>query len=133
VQVNLNVFDGGAAKSRATQQEEDIAIAETQFADTKNDLRLEVEQAYASLQSNLRNVNTAQSSVQLAQESLELARLRFSAGIGTQLDITSAEASLTQSRGNLIAAILDYNRAIASIQRATSYTQPITDVTPLGG
>ncbi|WP_299403756.1 TolC family protein [Acaryochloris sp. IP29b_bin.148] len=133
VQVSINFFDGKAAKSRAAQQEENIAIAETQFADTKNLLRFEVEQAYANLQSNLRNINTAQSSVELAKESLALARLRFGAGIGTQLDITSAETSLTQSRGNLIAAILDYNRALVALQRATSYAQPISGVTPPGG
>lgn len=133
LQVSINFFDGNAAKSRAAQQEENIAIADTQFADTKNDLRFEVEQAYASLTSNLRNINTAQSSVQLAEESLALARLRSTAGIGTQLDVTSAETSLTQARGNLIAAILDYNRALIALQRATSYAQPVSGVTPPGG
>lgn len=133
LQVSINFFDGKAAKSRAAQQEENIAIAETQFADTKNDLRFEVEQAYANLTSNLRNINTAQSSVQLAEESLALARLRSSAGIGTQLDVTTAETALTQARGNLIAAILDYNRALIALQRATSYTQPVSGVTPPGG
>lgn len=133
LQVSINFFDGNAAKSRAAQQEENIAIAETQFADTKNDLRFEVEQAYANLSSNLRNINTAQSSVQLAEESLALARLRSSAGIGTQLDVTSAEASLTQAKGNLVAAVLDYNRALIALQRATSYVQPVSGVTPPGG
>lgn len=133
LQVSINFFDGKAAKSRAAQQEESIAIAETQFADTKNDLRFEVEQAYSDLQSNLRNINTAQSSVQLAEESLALARLRSSAGIGTQLDVTSAETSLTQAKGNLIAAILNYNRALISLQRATSFAQPVSGVTPPGG
>lgn len=133
LQVSINFFDGKAAKSRAAQQEESIAIAETQFADTKNDLRFEVEQAYSDLQSNLRNINTAQSSVQLAEESLALARLRSSAGIGTQLDVTSAENSLTQAKGNLISAILNYNRALISLQRATSYAQPVSGVTPPGG
>lgn len=133
LQVSINFFDGGAAKSRAAQQEENIAIAETQFADTKNDLRFEVEQAYADLQSNLRNINTAQSSVQLAEESLALARLRSSAGIGTQLDVTSAENSLTQAKGNLISAILNYNRALIALQRATSFAQPVSGVTPPGG
>ena len=133
LQVTINFFDGKAAKSRATQQEENIAIAETQFADTKNDLRFEVEQAYASLQSNLRNINTAQSSVQLAEESLALARLRSRAGIGTQLDVTSAENSLTQAKGNLVSSILNYNRALIALQRATSFAQPVSGVTPLGG
>jgi OMF family outer membrane factor len=122
LQVNWNFFDGGVAKARAAQQEENIIIAETQFADTKNMLRFQVEQAYNSLQANFKNIDTATQTVDQAEESLRLARLRFQAGIGTQLDVSTAEADLTQAQGNLLSAILDYNRALASLQRATSYT-----------
>lgn len=124
-QVNWNFFDGKAAKAQADQQDTAIAIAETQFADTKNTLRFQVEQAYSDLQSNFKNIDTASKTVSQAEESLRLARLRFQAGIGTQLDITTAQTDLTQAQGNLLSAILDYNRALALIQRATSYRQPI--------
>jgi outer membrane factor, OMF family len=122
-QVNWNFFDGGAAKAQAAQEDDNIAIAETQFSDTKNILRFQVEQAYSNLQSNFKNISTASNTVNQAQESLRLARLRFQAGIGTQLEITTAETDLTQAQGNLLSAILDYNRALALIQRATSYQQ----------
>ncbi len=124
-QVTWNFFDGGAAKAQAAQEDENIAIAETQFADTKNNLRFQVEQAYSNLQSNLKNIEASSKTVDQAQESLRLARLRFQAGIGTQLEITTAETDLTQAQGNLLSAILDYNRALALIQRATSYKQEI--------
>lgn len=124
-QVTWNFFDGGAARAQASQEEENLAIAEVQFADTKNALRFEVEQAYSNLQANLENISTASDTVEQAEESLRLARLRFQAGIGTQLDITTAEADLTQAQGNRLSAILDYNRALALIQRATSYQQPL--------
>lgn len=125
-QLNWNFFDGGAAKALARQEDENIAIAETQFADTKNALRFQVEQAYSTLQSNFKSIETSANTVEQATESLRLARLRFQAGIGTQLDITTAQADLTQAQGNYLSAILDYNRALALIQRATSYRQPPT-------
>ena len=53
-----------------------------------------------------------------AQENLELARLRFQAGVGTQTDVLIADRDLTQARVNRLNAIIDYNRALASIQRA---------------
>ena len=101
IMVSLNVFDGGAAKAAAAQEDENIAIAQTQFADTKNQLRFSVEQAYSTLLANFENIGTALRSVDRARENLRLAQLRFQAGIGTQLDITSAQADLTQSEGNL--------------------------------
>ncbi|NJK40734.1 MAG: TolC family protein [Acaryochloridaceae cyanobacterium SU_2_1] len=126
LQLSLNLFDGDAAKARAAQQEENIAIAQTQFADTKNAVRLEIEQAYISLETNFRNIETARRSVALATESLKLAQLRTTSGIGTQLDVITAETALTQAQGNQLAAVLDYNRALVALQRATSYAQPIS-------
>lgn len=126
VQFSMSLFDGGAARASARQQEDNVAIAETQFAATKNQIRFQVEQAYATLESSFANIQTAQAAVEQAEESLRLARLRFQAGVGTQLDVTSAEADLTQAAGNRLAAIIAYNRALASLQRAVSAYQPLT-------
>lgn len=118
--VNWNLYDGGAAKARARAQSANIAISETNFADTRNQVRFEVEQAYSNLQSNLANIQTASVALEQAREALRLARLRFQAGVGTQTDVISAENDLTQAEGNRVTAILDYNRALASLTRAIS-------------
>ena len=117
---NLNLFDGGASKGRAQQSEVDTEIAETQFSSTRNQIRFQVEQAYSQLESNLENVQTSEAALNQARESLRLARLRFQAGVGTQLEVLDAENALTQAEGNRINAILDYNRALASLQRAVT-------------
>ncbi|MFB8787384.1 MAG: TolC family protein [Potamolinea sp.] len=113
-----NFFDGGAAKSRAQQSLTDIAIAENNFAAVRNQVRLDVEQAYFDLTSNRQNIERAKFALERAQQSLRLARLRFSAGVGTQADVITQQTELTRSRGNLLNAILDYNRALAAMQRA---------------
>lgn len=120
VQANWRLFDGGAARARANQQRSNIAIAETQFAQQRDQTRFEVEQAYSNLQSNLQNVNTATGALEQARESLRLARLRFQAGVGTQTEVIDAETALTRAEGNRVQAILDYNRALASLQRSVT-------------
>lgn len=122
--VRWNLYDGGAARSRARAEEANIAIAETNFADTRNQVRFEVEEAYSNLQSNLANIQTASVALEQAREALRLARLRFQAGVGTQTDVISAENDLTEAEGNRVSAILDYNRALANLQRAISTGQP---------
>ena len=117
VQASLNLFDGGAAKARAAQAKTNIRIAETQFAEQRNQIRFQVEQAFSTRLSNLENVQTAQAALEQAKEALRLARLRFQAGVGTQTDVINAENDLTRSEGNRIRAILDYNRALAELQR----------------
>lgn len=118
--VRWNLFDGGAAQSRAAQREADVAIAETQFANTRNQVRLQVEQSYYNLQSNLENIQTASVALEQATEALRLARLRFQAGVGTQTEVIDAETELTRAEGNRVRAIIDYNRALASLQRSIS-------------
>ncbi|MEI1375097.1 TolC family protein [Nostoc sp. UHCC 0926] len=120
VQATLNLYDGGAARARADQSKANIAIAETQFAEQRNQIRFQVEQAYSTQQSSLENVQTANTALEQAREALRLARLRFQAGVGTQTDVINSENDLTQAEGNRVRAILDYNRALAQLQRSVT-------------
>jgi len=118
-----NFFDGGAARSRAQQERTNIAIAETRFADQRNQVRFDVEQAFFDLNANKENIQTATFALTQAQESLRLARLRFQAGVGTQADVITQQTELTRARGRRLTAILDYNRALAALQRAVTNLQ----------
>jgi OMF family outer membrane factor len=120
VQATLNLYDGGAARAQAAQAKANIAIAETQFSEQRNQIRFQVEQAYFSQQSSLTNVQTANIALEQATEALRLARLRFQAGVGTETDVISSENDLTQAEGNRVAAILGYNKALAQLQRSVT-------------
>ena len=124
--VGLNLqwrlFDGGAARAGADQAETDAEISETQFANQRNLIRFNVEQAYYQLESNQNNISTATREVELAEESLRLARLRFQAGVGTQTDVIDAQTQLTTARGNLLSSIIDYNQSYVDLQRQVSNT-----------
>ncbi|AFZ12550.1 outer membrane efflux protein [Crinalium epipsammum PCC 9333] len=118
--VTWNFLDGGAARARAQQERINQAIAETSFADVSNQVRLQVEQGFFNLNSSRENIQTASVALEQATKSLELARLRFNAGVGTQTDVITAQTELTRARGNRLRAIIDYNRGLASLQRAIS-------------
>ncbi|MBK4729049.1 TolC family protein [Oxynema sp. CENA135] len=113
-----NLYDGGAAKARAAQEEKNIEIAENRFTSQRNQIRTQVEQAYYNLQSNFRNIQTANIALDQARESLRLARLRFQAGVGTQTEVLDAETELTRAENNRLQAIVRYNRALASMRRS---------------
>ncbi|MHC5597401.1 MAG: TolC family protein [Nostoc sp.] len=121
IEGSLTLFDGGAAKAKAAQSRANIAIAETQFASQRDQIRFNVEQYYFQLQSNLKNVQTSSLALTQAREALSLARLRFQAGVGTQTEVISAENDLTTAEGNRVAAILNYNIALANLQTSVTY------------
>ncbi|MEM9152089.1 MAG: TolC family protein [Cyanobacteria bacterium P01_F01_bin.3] len=119
-QLNWLLVDGGAAQARARQQEANADIAEERFSEQLDQVRFEVEQAYFTLRSNEENVRTARTAITQATTALELANLRLDAGVGTQLDVLTAQSELTEAEGNWVSAALGYNRALASLQRAVS-------------
>ncbi|MEH2397709.1 TolC family protein [Nostoc sp.] len=118
---NVSLFDAGVAKARADQSRANIGIAESQFASQRDQIRFDVEQYYSQLQSNLNNVQTSSVALNQAREAVNLARLRFQAGVGTQTEVIDAENDLTRAEGNRVAAILDYNRALANLQRSVTF------------
>jgi outer membrane protein TolC len=123
VRASLNLYDGGDANARARQAKIGIAVAETNFANTRNQIRLQVEEAYNNLSSNRENINTATTALGQAKEALRLAQLRFKAGVGTQTEVIAAENDLTRADGSRTTAIINYNRALVSLQRAVFSTQ----------
>jgi outer membrane factor, OMF family len=124
VQISLNVFDGGNVRSQVKQLDATIGQITQQFAQFKESIRFEVEESYFNLKANEANIETANQSLITAQESLRLADLRLKAGVGTIQEITRAQADLTQAQGNLVGAILGYNRSLESLKRATGYVAP---------
>jgi outer membrane protein TolC len=119
-QLNWRLFDGGAASAGAAQSDLDIQTDEAEFENARNDIRVQVEEAYYTLVANQANIDTASVAVNQAQEALELATLRFNAGVGTQLDVLTATRELAEAEGNLVTAVLDYNRALARLERSVS-------------
>ncbi len=122
--VNWTIFEGGAAQARADQRALEGAIADRRFEETRGAIRLEVEQAFFSLEANQQNISTARLALEQAREALRLARLRFEAGVGTQLEVITAQSALTEAEVNLVRAILGYNRALAALERAVSNLPP---------
>lgn len=119
-QFSMSLFDGGTARAQARQRELDGEIAEQQFSENADQIRFDVEQSFFNLVSNKENIATSEIAVAQAQEALSLANLRLQAGVGTQLDVLTAQSELTQAESNNVTAILGYNRALAAMQRAVS-------------
>ncbi|MDJ0658570.1 MAG: TolC family protein [Crocosphaera sp.] len=114
------LFDGGRAFAGARAAERRIDQANIQFANLRNEIRFEVEDAYYSLIANRENIGSTRQNVATREEALRLARLRFQAGVGTQRDVINAQRDLSTARGNFLEAIIQYNQSLNALQRAVS-------------
>lgn len=116
---NWKLFDGGAARSLYRQYKQKAQENEYKFSDERNRLRFEVEKTYYELINSNRNILTQSKTVFSARESLRLARLRFSAGVSTQLEVQQTQRDFTQAEQAWAEAIADYNINLFRLRRFT--------------
>lgn len=78
----------------------------------------EVFSAYYALKTATRSVHTSEDLVASAQESNEVALGRYRAGVGTFLDLLSAQTALAEARAQQVQARLNWNVYLAQLARA---------------
>jgi outer membrane protein TolC len=97
-----NFFDSGRTAAQVQQAQLGAERAEASLAATRRTAAIEIQTTAQSLQTAQERVAVTQQGLQAAIEGLKLAKLRFNAGVGTGLEVTSALASLSQAQGAYI-------------------------------
>jgi len=117
VQFQWNLFDGNATKARVHQARAQLRQAKWALEDIRQEIETGLLSDYASYQEALALLDASGQVVGQAEESLRLARARYDAGTGTQLDINDAEVALTQARSNRAEAAYAHATASARLRR----------------
>jgi outer membrane protein TolC len=113
-----SVFDAGLTKSKVKQSEAGLQKAEYTAKQTRDKVALAVRQMYLNMTAAEKNIETAKYTVDQAEEDFKIAQVRYSSGVGTNLDVMDAELSLTQAKNNYIRALYDYNVSKANLDKA---------------
>ena len=118
------LFDAGSARGavRVAQAQRDIAA--NQLEQVRQQIRLDVEQAYNTRAVNQQAAGLAQAAVTAAQVNYDAAVAARQEGIGTVLDITTAQATLTQAESQYVTAVYNFYIADAQLQRALGQNDP---------
>ncbi len=117
-QANWNLFDGLNTQGKVREARAREERAEVAEADATRQIELEVRTAYSSFVEAREVLDATEKVVEQAEEALRLATSRYEAGTGTQLDVLTAETSLTEARTTKNGALRDYAVALAQLERA---------------
>ena len=98
--------------------EEAVDEARAALAAKKAEVEYSVREAFLSIKEAEERVNLAARAVEQAEEALRLAKLRYSAGLSTSLEVMAAELALTQTQNARLQAIYDHNLAKANFRAA---------------
>ncbi len=117
ISASWNVFDGGITDSQIHAANAAVVRAQEVAAQTREQIQLDVQSYFLQLRAAEKNISTTQQSVTLAEENYKIAQVRYSAGVGTNLDVMDASEKLTEARSNYFTALYNYNTAKASLDR----------------
>ncbi len=121
---SVPIFDGGVARARMKEARGSVAGAVISKRQAIDQVTLEVEQAYLSVNESQQRVSVADQSLKQASEAFALAKVRYTAGVSAHagisplLELSDAQSALTLAESNQVNALYDYNSAQARLDRA---------------
>ena len=135
VTVNLPIFTGFDTTYRVRAAEAQVDLKAAQLDRLKNQVALDVWKAYQSLTTATQSLKTTLDLVASAEQSERVALGRYKAGVGTVLDLLTAQSALASARLQRIQAALDwyvFRATLAQSMGALDYTllQPAAEGRP---
>src|SRR6266498_44677 len=127
INATWNIFDGHATKGRmqATRARREAAVQA--LAAARRTVASEVRSAFFDLQQAGRVLENETRNVQTADETLDMAKGNFAAGLGTQLDVLQAAADVARTRTTRLSAIYLHNVALARLAHACASSAEALD------
>lgn len=118
--VSFTIFDGFRRKGDVDQRQAEFRQAQLGRQQAEDDITLEVEQAYDRLIQAKKALDIQGATIAAAEEGLKIATVRYESGVGTQLEVLSAQSALTQARSVQAQALFSFRVARAGLKRATT-------------
>jgi outer membrane protein len=111
VQITIPLFEGFASGYRTAEAkaQADAQSAELQGAELQ--VSLDVWKSYQSLQTDTTNLDNSKYLLEDAQRSLEIARGRYKAGVGTITELLSAQTALADAQRQRVLALSKWRTA----------------------
>ncbi|WCM21931.1 TolC family protein [Paraburkholderia bryophila] len=111
IQVTVPLFEGFASGYRVAQAQAQSDAQEADVQDAELQVSLDVWKSYQSLQTDTANLGNSKDLLADAQRSLDIARGRYKAGVGTFTELLNAQMALTDAQKQRVLAVSKWRRA----------------------
>ncbi|MBN1547527.1 MAG: TolC family protein [Syntrophaceae bacterium] len=117
--LNIPIFSGFLIENQISESKANIDVLAANVESLKQQIRLEVDQAFSNLREANSRIDTTELTVRQAKENLDLAEGRYASGVGSPIEVTDALLALSNARTSYISSLADYRNALAALERAT--------------
>ncbi|NCC36147.1 MAG: TolC family protein, partial [Chloroflexia bacterium] len=118
VRAEIPIFDGLQTRGKVQQARAQLRQAELHYEDTISQVRLEIAQAEADIETARRLVDALAQNVAEAEESLQLARRAYEEGLQEQIDVITAQLALMNSKHRHATALYQQTMAQRALELA---------------
>ncbi len=117
------IFQGGRIHGDNLVADSLLASAKQRLEDLRASIDQEVRDAFLDLQATTQEVSVEKNAVQLATETLQQSRDRFTSGVTDNIEVVQAQESLADANDAYIASLYLYNVAKISLARAIGFAE----------
>jgi outer membrane protein TolC len=127
VSLNIPIFSGLQRSYRLQQAKLNLMKIENNFTSLKSGIDLEVKQAAISYLNAIKTLESQRANSGLAANIARITKIKYEQGVGSNLEVIEAEASLKESQINYYNAL--YDALIAKVDLDKAYGKLIPETT----
>jgi outer membrane protein TolC len=105
--LSVPIISGGIKLYQVRNAKLEILKTQNNLINLRNGISLEVEQAQTIYRNGLKSLENQNRNMELAQEVLRVTKIKYEQGVGSSIEVTTAETSLKESQNNYINALYD--------------------------
>jgi outer membrane protein TolC len=119
----IPIFAGGRAHADTLEAESTLRQSRQQLENLRAQIDYDVRSALLDLAAAADQVEVARSSLDLANQTLDQARDRFTAGVADNLEVVQAQESVASANENYITSLYAHNFAKVLLARAIGFAE----------
>ncbi len=118
VALTIPLFSGFLTSHQVAEARSNLYVLKANEESLRQQILLDVRQAYLNLQAAEASISTADLASKQAKENLDLANGRYTAGVGSPIEVSDAFATYVTAQATHTGALYNYKIAQASIEKA---------------
>ena len=118
IALTVPVFNGHLTRHQIGEARANVDIVTADETLLRQTIHKEVQQSYLNLEEAEERISVTRLTIRQAEENSRIASGRYSAGVGSPVEVTDADTLLVQAKASHIQALYDYRMAQTSIEQA---------------
>lgn len=117
--LNVPIFNGGQRKYQLKESQITVLKSQNDLENIKNAISLEASSSRVTFQNSLESLNNQKRSRELAEEVLNVSKIKYQQGVGSSIEVTQAQTDLESADNQYIQAL--YNALISKVDMDKAY------------